>query len=86
MLRRALLAAALAAAAGEPEWKREFEDICAKTQDAMSLPSEELRALLDRCDRLKPRVEALEPSERKVYARRLQMCRDLYAFVLETRK
>ena len=63
----------------------EFESICAQTQDAMSLTTDELRALLSRCDRLRPQIEGLDPSRRKVYVKRLQQCRDLYQFVLDTR-
>lgn len=88
MRRRALLALLLAAAlpsrAQQPDWKQEFELVCAQTQDAMSLSADELTSLIARCDRLKPAIEALGPSERKVYSRRLQACRDLYAFVLES--
>jgi len=51
----------------------------------MVLSTEELKELVARCDRLKPAVEALEPSHRKVYGRRLQLCRDLYQYVLESR-
>jgi hypothetical protein len=88
--RRLFLAAACAALLGggaraAEDWKPEFEAICAKTQDAMALSAEELRDLVARCDRLKPAIEALEPSPRKVYGRRLQACRDLYQFVLDTR-
>lgn len=77
------LAVVLPARAG-PDWKAEFEDICSKTQDAMALGADELRSLVARCDKLKPKVEALGETERKVYLRRLQSCRDLYAFVLES--
>ncbi len=69
----------------EEEWKADFEDICAKTQDAMALTKEELRGLVERCDRLRPRIEKLDPSTSKVYLKRLQMCRDLYAFALESK-
>lgn len=72
-------------AAAEEDWLVEFEAVCSRTQDAMSLATEELQGLLRRCDALKPRVEALDPSRRKVYLRRLQLCRDLYQFVLDTR-
>ena len=51
----------------------------------MSLTTDELRALVSRCDRLKPQIEGLDPSRRKVYVKRLQQCRDLYQFVLDTR-
>jgi hypothetical protein len=72
-------------AAAKDAWKREFEDVCAKTQDAMSLTSDELRALIARCDKLKPAVDALDETERKVASRRLRECRNLYQFVLESR-
>ena len=74
-----------ASARAEEDWFAEFEAVCSRTQDAMTISSEELRALVARCDRLKPRIEALDPPRRKVYARRLQQCRELYLFVLESR-
>jgi C4-dicarboxylate-specific signal transduction histidine kinase len=88
MNRRAalLLLAALALPTRAQGWKEEFEDVCKSTQDAMSLSTDQLRALIERCDKLKPALEALEDSTRKVYTRRLKACRDLYAFVLETRE
>jgi hypothetical protein len=79
-------AVAQASAAAAQDWKKEFEDICAKTQDAMALPMEELRTLVSRCDRLKPQIEKLDESQRKVYSRRLQVCRDLYQFVIDSRE
>ena len=74
------------ARAEDADWFAEFEAVCSRTQDAMSLSTDELRALLARCDRLKPRVDGLDPSRRKVYTRRLQLCRDLYRFVLDSRE
>jgi hypothetical protein len=67
------------------DWRAEFDDICSKTQDAMALSSEELRSLVERCDKLKPAIDGLDESLRKVYARRLEACRALYRFVLESR-
>jgi hypothetical protein len=87
-----LAPAAVRAAAPAPspaaaqDWKKEFEEVCAKTQDAMALPLDELRTLVARCDRLKPQIERLDESQRKVYSRRLQVCRDLYQFVLDSRE
>jgi hypothetical protein len=78
-------ALAQAPAAAAQDWKKEFEDICGKTQDAMALPLEELKTLVSRCDKLKPQLEKLDESQRKVYSRRLQVCRDLYQFVIESR-
>jgi hypothetical protein len=75
----------LAQARADEEWFSEFEAICAQTQDAMTLSDEALRALVVRCDQLKPRIDALDPSRRKVWSKRLQQCRDLYQFVLDSR-
>ena len=79
------VAAPAEARAEEDDWFAEFEAVCSRTQDAMSLSTDELRTLLARCERLKPRIDALDPSRRKVYTRRLQLCRDLYRFVLDSR-
>lgn len=70
----------------EDEWRREFDDICAKTQDTMLLKEEELKVLIQRCDKLKPLIEKLDETQRKVFLKRLQMCRDLFAFVLESKE
>lgn len=73
-------------AAAVPAWRAEFDDVCARTQDAMALSEDELRSLVARCDALLPALEKLAESERKVFTRRLQACRSLYQFVLESRE
>jgi hypothetical protein len=80
-----VVVSAVPAFAGE-DWKDDFDDICGKTQDAMSLSVEELKSLIERCDRLKAKVEAMDGSARKVALKRVQMCRDLYSFVLEQKE
>jgi hypothetical protein len=77
--------ASAAAASAQDDWKKEFEDICSKTQDAMSFTPDELKSLVGRCDALKPRIEKLDETQKKVYSKRLKMCRDLLAFVLESK-
>jgi hypothetical protein len=74
-----------AAAGTQDDWKKEFEDICSKTQDSMSFTPDELKRLVGRCDALKPSIEKLDETQKKVYLKRLQMCRDLLAFVLESK-
>ncbi len=73
-------------ACAQDDWKAEFEDICFRTDDSLSLTNEELRRLVSRCDALKPRIEKLDETERKVFLQRLRMCRDLFAFVLESQE
>ena len=81
-------------AAGEPApaaqsseaWQPEFDDVCSKTQDAMTFSAGELTALVQRCDALRPQIEKLDETQRKVYLGRLRMCRGLYAYVLDSKK
>ena len=73
-----------AAAYAEEDWKAEFDDICGQTSDAMALPKSAVKGLMERCDRLRPRIEKLDESTAKVYLKRLTMCRDLFVFVLES--
>ncbi|HWR57714.1 MAG TPA: hypothetical protein VN328_02395 [Thermodesulfovibrionales bacterium] len=69
----------------QEDWKKEFEEICSRTEDAMSFTKEELAGLIERCDKLKPLIDKLDESARKVYLRRLQACRELLRFVLESK-
>jgi len=66
-------------------FRKEFDEVCAKTADAMTLSTGELRTLVERSDRLVPLLQGLSEPERKVYAKRLLGCRNVYAFVLESR-
>lgn len=70
----------------QEDWKNEFEEVCSKTQDAMIFSVDELRNLVSRCDKLKPRIEKLDETQKKVYLKRLQLCRDLLFFVLESKE
>jgi hypothetical protein len=67
-------------------WKSDFDDICSRTQDAMTLSNDQLKTLITRCDAIKPQVEKLSDPQRKVTLKRLQMCRELYAFVLQSKE
>ncbi len=78
--------AAVRSAYGEEEWKKEFEALCSRTDDAMTFSKEELKDLIARCDKLKTVILTLDESTKKVYLRRLQLCRDLFAFVLESKE
>jgi hypothetical protein len=73
-------------ARSDEPWLAEFEQTCSKTTDAMTLSVQELNALLERCGALQKIIETQEESVRRVYLKRLQMCRNLYAYVLDYRK
>ncbi len=71
---------------GSVEWKQEFEDICSRTDNAMSLTVDELKQLIDRCDALQPLIEKLGETQKKVYLKKLQSCKNLYLFVIQYRE
>lgn len=70
----------------QDDWKMEFDTVCAKSQDSGAIPFEELKELVTRCDKLRLRIDKLDETQKKVYLKRLQMCRDLFSFVLESRE
>jgi len=70
----------------QDEWKKEFDALCSETQDAMLMSHEKLHDLVARCDALKPRIESLDESQRKVMLKRLKMCKDFYVYVLQSKE
>ncbi|MBI5102060.1 MAG: hypothetical protein HZB33_09540 [Nitrospirae bacterium] len=68
------------------DWKTEFDEICRKTNDPVSLSKEELKALISRSDKLKTVIETLGETEKKVYLKRLRVCRELFVFMLESKE
>jgi hypothetical protein len=70
-------------AQAQDDWKAEFDDICSRTTDAMTLSPNEIKGLIARCEKLRPRIEKLDETAAKVYLKRLEMCKDLFVFVLE---
>jgi len=69
----------------QEDWRAEFDDLCSKTADSMQLSNEEVKTLIERCDKLKPRIEKLDESTKKVYLKRLAGCRNLFSFILDSR-
>jgi C4-dicarboxylate-specific signal transduction histidine kinase len=73
-------------ACSEEAWRASFDETCSKTTEAMTLSVGELTGLLERCAVLQKIIESQEESVRKVYLKRLQLCRNLYAYVLDYKK
>ena len=78
-------APSIALAAASADWRTEFDAVCGRTGEAMSLTIEELNGLIARCEKLGPLIDKLEESERKVFRRRVQLCCDLYRYMLEAK-
>jgi len=82
-----ILTVGLTAAGGmaaQEDWKAEFEDICSKTDVAAMLNAADIKNLIERCDKLKPQIEKLDESAKKVYLRRLETCRNLFLFMINS--
>lgn len=70
----------------EEAWKEKLMALCAKTDMAMNLSPQELKELIAGCERLQPVIDGLAESPRKVYGKRLKMCRDLFVYVLQSKE
>jgi hypothetical protein len=73
------------ARAAGTDWKAEFDRVCGQSDNAMNMTVDELKGALARCDALKSAIEGLEATPRKIYLKRLQMCRNLFGYMLESR-
>jgi len=80
-----LISAGPARAQEPADWRVEFEAVCGTTDASMSFTVEQLTDLIARCEKLAERIGAEEETVRRVYLRRLKMCRDLLAYVLESK-
>ena len=74
------------ASAATEAWQKEYDDICSKTQDAMTFSIDQLSVLVKRCDALQPQIDKLDDTRKKVYSRKLAQCRGLFAYVLESKQ
>jgi hypothetical protein len=74
----------------QDDWKEEYAAVCSRTQNAMSLTLDELKEYIKRCDKLLLIINELDgpqaATEKKIYTRKVKMCRDLYEFALEHRE
>jgi hypothetical protein len=70
----------------DSSWRAEFDETCAGTSEAMVLSPAELQVLIAKCERLQKAIEQLDESERKVFLKRLLMCKNLYQYVLDSKK
>ena len=73
------------ASAVESGWKVEFDAVCGQTDNAMNMSVVELKKALEKCDAMGKVIDTLEPTPRKIYLKRLQMCRNLFSYMLENR-
>jgi hypothetical protein len=68
------------------DWRSEFDAVCGRTSEAMTMSESELVELTERCARLEQAIAGLPETERKVFSMRLQMCKDLFQFMLDSKR
>lgn len=71
--------------AADEGWRDSFDEVCTQSNEAMALSVPELKLLIEKCDRLRKVIETQEETVRKVFLKRLELCKNLYVFVLETK-
>jgi len=81
----ALLGVLAAAPSSAATWEDDLTAVITQTDRVMTLSPEELQRLVAECDRLRPLIEALPETPRKVYRRRLEMTRNLFLFTLDAK-
>ena len=67
----------------EDDWQAKFEQLSAHSGEVMDLTPAQLQEMLAECEALRPRIEALPESPRKVYRKRLELACNLARFALE---
>jgi len=67
----------------EDAWLPEFEDICSRTEESSAMNKDELKAMVERCDKLLPQIENSDNPQKRVYLFRLEKCKKLFMYVME---
>jgi hypothetical protein len=70
--------------AGDGDWRKDFDKICARTAEAGKLNSEELSRLIAESDELLKVVGASADPDGKIYLIRLKKCRNFFVFMRQT--
>lgn len=68
------------------DWQAEFDDLCAKTNEAEGMGAEEINSLIVRADNLLPVIESSVEPRKKVYIIRLKKCRSFFTYMLELKQ
>lgn len=67
------------------DWKTEFDNLCGKTEETITMRIEELKDLVARCDKLKPIIESSNHPQKKIFLKRIEKCRNLFIYMLEVK-
>lgn len=79
------LSSGVSTAQAAEQWQEELNEICSNTHNAMSMSQDELKAMISKCDDLKPKLDKLNnPAKKKHALKKLNKCRDLYFFMIES--
>ena len=80
----ALVIMGVVPAFSDEPWMPEFEAICGRTQESGAMTPDEIREILARADKLKTVIEGSQSAGKGIYLRRLEKCRKLFEFVLQS--
>jgi hypothetical protein len=66
--------------------QEEFDQLCIHTQNAESIPLENLKELLKDCEELQKKIETSGDGKKKLLLFRLNKCRNFFAYVIELKE
>jgi len=81
-----VLVGLVSTAFGAEAWKDEFDRLCGVTDQATTFSEEELKTLIHDCDKLTEILKGMDIPKKKLYLFRIKKCRNLFSFVLDTKK
>ena len=72
--------------ANEESWRDEYNSICGDTQEAVTLPREEINTLIDKCDKLLNKIKAADNPRKKTFIFRIERCKKFYQYIVNLTK
>lgn len=67
-------------------WREDFERLCATTEQAETMSTDELKKVVEEVDQLREVIEKEGGQQKKLYLFRLQKCRSFFEYMLSTKE
>jgi hypothetical protein len=72
--------------ADEESWKKEYNKICGKRHEAVSLSEEDLVNRVRQCNDMLNTIEESDYPRKKIFIFRFEKCRNFYQYLMDAKK
>lgn len=72
--------------ADEESWKKQYNRLCGKSHEAVSMTEEDLASHIKQCDELLRTIDQSDYLRKKIYLFRIEKCRNFYQFLIDSKK